>query len=211
MAGRSIRITSDMMADAKKLVRLMGVPVVEAPGEAEAQCAEIVKMGLAYGTATEDMDALTFGSAHLIRGFNSKKEPVTQVNLDALLEGFGMNMDEFIDLCIMCGCDYTKTIGGIGPVRAFKLMEEHRNIEACLEKITELNDDPKKKTKYIIPEKFLYQESRALFKEPDVIRDRTELEALIKWGKPDAEAIKSFLIEEKSFTENKVTSGLTKL
>lgn len=36
MAGRSIRVTDEMMSDAKKLVRLMGVPVVEAPGEAEA-------------------------------------------------------------------------------------------------------------------------------------------------------------------------------
>lgn len=107
MAGRSIHITADMMADAKKLVQLMGVPMIEAPGEAEAQCAEMTKMGLAFGTATEDMDALTFGSSHLLRGFNSKKEPITQVDLNALLEGFGMNMDEFIDLCIMCGCDYS--------------------------------------------------------------------------------------------------------
>ena len=82
MAGRSIRITSEMMADAKKLVKLMGVPCIEAPGEAEAQCAEMVKMGLAFGTATEDMDALTFGSKYLIRGFNSKKEPITQIDLN---------------------------------------------------------------------------------------------------------------------------------
>jgi hypothetical protein len=36
MAGRSIKITDTMMADAKKLVRLMGAPVIEAPCEAEA-------------------------------------------------------------------------------------------------------------------------------------------------------------------------------
>ena len=77
MAGRSIRVTKDMTADAIRLIKLMGVPVIEAPGEAEAQCARMVKMGLAFGTATEDMDALTFGSKYLIRGFNSKKEPVT--------------------------------------------------------------------------------------------------------------------------------------
>jgi len=54
----------------------MGCSVVEAPCEAEAQCAELVKMGLAFGTATEDMDALTFGTNFLMRGFNSKKEPI---------------------------------------------------------------------------------------------------------------------------------------
>lgn len=36
MAGRSIKITSEMIEDAKKLVKLMGAPVIEAPGEAEA-------------------------------------------------------------------------------------------------------------------------------------------------------------------------------
>ena len=36
MAGRSIRTTPEMMEDAKKLVRLMGAAVIEAPCEAEA-------------------------------------------------------------------------------------------------------------------------------------------------------------------------------
>jgi len=36
MAGRSVKVTWDMMRDAKKLLRLMGCPVIEAPGEAEA-------------------------------------------------------------------------------------------------------------------------------------------------------------------------------
>ena len=76
MAGRSIRVTPQMTEDAKKLVTLMGAACVQAPGEAEAQCAELVKKGYAFATATEDMDALTFGTNILLRGFNSKKEPI---------------------------------------------------------------------------------------------------------------------------------------
>ena len=120
-------------------------------------------------------------------------------------------MDEFIDLCILCGCDYTQTIGGIGPIKAFKFMEDNRNIESTLDKIIESNEDPRKKKKFIIPDNFLYEESRALFKEPDVIKDKPELEAILKWNKPEPNALKSFLIEEKGFQENKVASGLTKL
>jgi flap endonuclease-1 len=50
-----------------------------------------VKHDLAFGTATEDMDALTFGTKFLLRGFNSKKEPVCQIDLSLVLEGFEMD------------------------------------------------------------------------------------------------------------------------
>jgi len=49
-----------------------------------------VKHDLAFATATEDMDALTSGAKFLLRGFNSKKEPVCQINLAQVLEGFDM-------------------------------------------------------------------------------------------------------------------------
>jgi flap endonuclease-1 len=91
------------------------------------------------------MDSLTFGTNVLLRGFNSKKEPIIQIELEQVLEGFGMSQTEFIDLCILCGCDYTTNIPGIGSVTAFKLMEDHRNIEAIIEKIEKDNEDPKKK------------------------------------------------------------------
>jgi flap endonuclease-1 len=90
MAGRSIKITPEMIADAKRLLNLMGIPIIEAPSEAESQCATIVKLGLAYGMASEDMDSLTFGTNYLLRGFNSKKEPIIQIELAQVLTGFGM-------------------------------------------------------------------------------------------------------------------------
>lgn len=29
-----------------------------------------------------------------------------------VLEGLGLTMDQFVDLCILCGCDYCDTIRG---------------------------------------------------------------------------------------------------
>jgi len=171
MAGRSVRVTKEMTQDAMKLVKLMGAAVVEAPCEAEAQCSEIVKNDLAFATATEDMDALTFGTCFLLRGFNSKKEPICQIDLKTLLEGFEMTQDEFVDLCILCGCDYTNSIGGLGPVTSYKLLKAHGRIEGVIEKVMEVNEDREKK-KYQIPKEFLYKESRALFKNPEVISDK---------------------------------------
>ena len=157
------------------------------------------------------MDSLTFGSEHLLRGFNSKKEPITQINLKAMLEGFEMTMDEFIDLCIMCGCDYTHSIAGVGPVKAFKYVTDHKNIENILEVIKENNEDETKKKKYQIPEKFLYKESRELFKNPDVLTDMDKLKESLKWGKPDESRLREFLCEDKGFTEVKVNNGIERL
>ena len=121
-----------------------------------------------------------------------------------------MNQTEFIDLCILCGCDYTTNIPGIGPVTAFKLIEDYKNIESIIEKIEKDNEDPKKKKK-TVPENFRFVESRELFVNPSVENDKAVLEALIKWGKPDEEALKEFLVLQKGFTEIKVDNGLKKL
>ena len=153
-----------------------------------------MKHGLAYGTASEDMDSLTFGTNFLLRGFNSKKEPILQIELAQVLEGFGMTQDEFIDLCILCGCDYSTNIPGIGPIKAFKYMEECKNIEAIIKKIEKENENPTKKKKYQVPENFHYVASRELFKAPSVENDKAALEAQIKWNKPDEEGLKEFLI-----------------
>ena len=111
-----------------------------------------------------------------------------------MLEGFEMNMDEFIDLCIMCGCDYTKSIGGIGPVKAFKLIKDEGNIENVLETIKGWNADEKRKQKYIIPDQFLYEESRELFKNANVSKDKAKFESEFKWNKPNEDELRDFLI-----------------
>lgn len=79
-----------------------------------------------------------------------------------------MTHQEFVDLCILCGCDYTNTIGGMGPKTAFNLIKECGSIENVLEKIKSMNEDDKKKKKYTIPENFLFKQSRALFLAPEV-------------------------------------------
>ena len=71
-----------------------------------------------------------------------------------------MTMDQFIDFCILCGSDYTQTIGGIGPVRAYSLIQEAKTIEGVLEEIEKRNADPKKKGKFVVPEEFPYEEAR---------------------------------------------------
>jgi flap endonuclease-1 len=68
------------------MLKLMGMPIIEAPGEAEATCATLCKAGKVFASATEDLDALTFGTKILLRGFNSKKEPITEINHDEMMK-----------------------------------------------------------------------------------------------------------------------------
>jgi len=74
-----------------------------------------------------------------LRGFNSKKEPITEINFDEMLKGLDMNYEQFVDLCILCGCDYCDHIDGVGPVTAYKLIKTHGTIENVLEFMKEEN------------------------------------------------------------------------
>ena len=53
---RLVRAGTKENEDCKRLLRLMGVPVLEAPCEAEAQAAALAKEGAVYAAGTEDMD-----------------------------------------------------------------------------------------------------------------------------------------------------------
>lgn len=74
-----------MTEDAMKLLRLMGVPVFKAKGEAEAECVEMLKRGLVDCVGSDDMDCLTFGCTTLIKGIRTKKDPVIEISLDKVL------------------------------------------------------------------------------------------------------------------------------
>lgn len=98
----------------------------------------MVKAGLVYGVATEDMDALTFGSPKLLRHLTfsaNRKEPILEIDLQTVLSELKLNMTQFIDLCILMGCDYTGTIRGVGPQTALKLIHEWGSIEEALKHI----------------------------------------------------------------------------
>ncbi|ORY41033.1 flap endonuclease 1 [Rhizoclosmatium globosum] len=200
---RTVKVTKEHNEECRRLLKLMGVPYIEAPCEAEAQCASLAKSGKVYAAGSEDMDTLTFGTPVLMRHLTfseARKMPVMEIELPKVLEGLGMTMDQFIDMCILLGCDYCDSIKGIGPTRAVSLIKEHKNIETILKHI-----DTKK---YAIPEDWPYKEARELFKTPSVT-DAAELD--VKWEAPDEEGVVKYLVGEKGFNEDRVRSAIQKL
>ena len=152
---RLVRAGHKENEDCVKLLALMGVPVVRAPCEAEAQASAMAKAGLVYAVATEDMDALTFQAPVLLRKMtfaNASKSEIQTMDYEKAIEGLGLSYDQFVDLCILLGCDYCDTIRGVGPKTALKLVREHK----CIEEILKSLDDKK----YGIPDSWIPNEIR---------------------------------------------------
>ncbi|KXT13456.1 hypothetical protein AC579_4240 [Pseudocercospora musae] len=203
---RTVRVTREHNQEAQRLLKLMGVPYIIAPTEAEAQCAVIARAGKVYAAASEDMDTLTFASPVLLRKLTfseQRKEPIQEIHLDRVLEGLDMDQNQFIDLCILLGCDYLDPVKGIGPKNALALIKEHKNLEGVVAMI-------EKTGKYTLPEDWPYQDARVLFQEPDV-RQPDHPECDFKWDNPDVDGLVKFLVEEKGFSEDRVRSGAARL
>lgn len=203
------RITPEMMAACKTLVRAMGVPVIEAPCEAEAQCAELVKAGMAYATASEDMDSLTFGTKKLVRQLWSgvsasaqkKGQKPTEFSLDVALEDLDLKMSEFIDLCILCGCDYADGIKGVGVVKALSLIREYKDLGMAVETL-------KRADRYEVPDPYPVDQLRDMFVNPEVTPAK---DVVLKWSKPNEAGIKKLMVEENQFDETKIGNGIKRL
>ena len=173
---RTVKMSGKIIDDAMKMLSLMGLPVIKAKSEAEAQCVDLLKRGLVDAVASEDLDCLTFGCKLMIKGLKAKKDAIFEIDLPKVLIGLELTMDEFIDFCILCGCDYTQTIKNFGPVSALKYIQEYKTIEKVLEAL-KLENKKKDKIRYIVPsgEHFMFEEARKLFKTPDVLEDVPEV------------------------------------
>ncbi len=110
-------------------------------------------------------DSLCFRTPVLLRRLTmpeSRKLPVQELHYEKLMTVLGLSHAQFVDLCILMGCDYVPNIKGIGPKKAFELIKKHENIETILENI-----DTKK---YAPVENWQYKDARRLFVDPEVYK-----------------------------------------
>ncbi|KAF7851614.1 hypothetical protein BT93_L3497 [Corymbia citriodora subsp. variegata] len=177
-ASEELAVTQQHNEECKRLLRLMGVPAFEAPSEAEAQCAALCEAGKVYAVASEDMDSLTFGAPrflHHLMDPSSREVPVMEFEISKVLIKMNLDMDQFIDLCILSGCDYCVSIQG-----GLTALELIRNV--CLF----LNS-------YQMPDNWPSSKAQWLFREPIVsIEEQPE----IKWTAPNKEGLISSLSDE---------------
>eukprot|EP00919_Chromeraceae_sp_WS-2016_P058968 GHVR01140151.1.p1 GENE.GHVR01140151.1~~GHVR01140151.1.p1 ORF type:complete len:394 (+),score=101.13 GHVR01140151.1:57-1238(+) len=202
--ARTVKVTRQHNDDIKQLLNLMGVPVVQAPGDAEATCAALARQGVVYATATDDADALTFGTPKQVRHMNLSEQklrgnPILEVDLSILLNDLNLTQSQFIDMCILFGCDYCDTIKGVGPERAYKLMTECGSMEGVIKKLS---------SAYPLPDNFNYKAVHELFTDPPVAESS---ESDLVCGDFDAEGLRAFLVDKHSFNPKRVETITEKL
>jgi flap endonuclease-1 len=166
---QTVRLTKEYIDDIKQLLDLMGVSYVQANGEAEAYASEMCRQGMIDYVVTEDMDTLAFGCPRMIRTCLDKSikrsDVISIIDLESILKNFNVTYDQFIDICIMCGCDYCENIPRVGNKSAFNLIKKYGSIEQVLPNLRNIPEDYEQK----------YKDSRRLFKEYQGTLDMQQL------------------------------------
>ncbi|MEY7847605.1 flap endonuclease-1 [Natrarchaeobius sp. A-rgal3] len=192
LESRTQRLTPEIQETSRELLRLLDVPVVEAPAEGEAQAAHMVRHGDADYVGSEDYDALLFGAPLTLRQLTSKGDPEL-MDLEATLAHHDLTLEQLIDAAILIGTDFNDGVSGIGPKTAISAITEHGDLWSVLEARgdhVEYGD-----------------RVRALFREPNVTDDYTFDPDL----DPDLEAAKAYVVEEWGVDAGEVERGFERI
>ena len=204
-AMQSTKLTGKMIEESKELLGYMGLPVVQAPSEGEAQIAEMVERGDLYGCVSQDYDALLFGTPLLFRNITvggRRKAPrknyyydikPEKIELEKTLKELGISREKLVWIGILIGTDFNQKFPRIGAKTALQLVKKFDSFE-----------DIVKETKH--KPGFDFKEIEELFLKP-----KTTNEYKIEFGKPNQEKILEFMVEEHDFSKNRVESALAKL
>lgn len=205
-----IKLDSEMVRESKELLEAMGIAVVQAPGEGEAEAAYLSRIKNSYGVVSQDYDSLLFGATRLIRnlGLARKRKTISGwqeirpelIDLHQVLNSLEINLDQLICIGILVGTDYNpKGVPGIGQKRALELVKKYRQPVLIFKNIEEqLMSLPEK-------DRFDWQEIFELFHKPRVVN------ADFSFGKADEKKIKHILVEKHDFSEERVEKQLEKL
>ena len=127
--GQILNISPEDYILTKQLFDILKVPYFQAPMEAETSCSDLCKRGLVDAALSEDSDILAYGSPIFLSKLDTTTGFCNEIRYEDVLSSLEISSDTFLDLCLMCGCDYNKNIPLIGPVKAYKLLKEHSSIE----------------------------------------------------------------------------------
>src|SRR3989344_7674643 len=118
-------LDEEKIKESKELLEAMGIMVVQAPGEGEAQAAYLSQKKDVYACASQDYDSLLFGAPLLVQNLTLARKRKTVsgyvsiepeiIELEKVLNSLQINLDQLICLGILVGTDYNPGgVKGIG-------------------------------------------------------------------------------------------------
>ncbi|MFY9799845.1 MAG: flap endonuclease-1 [Methanoregula sp.] len=196
-ARSSSRVDTTIVETSKELLRLMGLPTVQAPGEGEAQAAYMGERGEARYVVSQDYDTLLFGAPNLVRNltvsgkrkFRGRQITVNpeQIVLAGVLDGLNLTREQLIEIAILVGTDFNPGIRGIGAKTGLKIVQRGEFAATINEKLPDFDPSP----------------VMDLFLHPEVTDEYT-----LEWGHPDITGIKNMLCGEYGFSEDRVEKAM---
>ena len=199
------RVTGDVLADAKRLLSLMGIPWLEALEDGEAQASFMAAKGDVWAVGSKDYDCLLFGAPILARYLTltgreylpSKKtsRPLIPelVKLADNLEALGISREQLVDLALLVGTDFNEGVMGIGPKKGLALVRKYGAAEKFPEEVRSgLPSD--------------LDRVRSIFLRPRVLENYS-----LKRGRPDPDGVIEFLCEERAFARDRVQKVVDRL
>ncbi|MFX1316321.1 MAG: flap endonuclease-1 [Promethearchaeota archaeon] len=205
------KLDSNMIEESKKLIEYLGIPIIQATSEGEAQIAYLVEAGDAWACASQDYDTLLFGGKRLVRNFaisRSKKVKDTTITLDIeyislskFLKSFGITREQLIEMGILIGTDFYSGIKGIGQKTALDLIKKHNSIENIITNNISIGG----KEIQIAPG--LIEEVKNIFLEPNIKKDYQ----IQKLKGANYEKLEELLIEQHNFSKQRVENALDRL
>lgn len=203
-ATRTARLTEDMIEDSLELLDAMGIPWLKAPSEGEAQMSHMVSKGEIWAGASQDYDALLFGTPRLVRNLtlagkrrlpSGKTVDVSPeiLTLGEVLSALGIGREQLVDMAVLIGTDFNEGVRGIGPKKAYALLKKHGSLEE-IEKAGNVR----------VP--IEYREVREIFLKPDVTDDYR-----IEWGTVNDEAVRKVMCDKHSFGVDRIDKVLSEI
>jgi len=210
-AGRAETFLDEKkISESKELLNAMGIEIIQAPGEGEAQASHLAQQSDIYAVASQDYDCLMFKAPLLIQNLSMARRRKTRtgysevfpqiIELKNVLSELDINQEQLICLGILCGTDYNpKGIKGLGPKKSLQIVREYKTKEKIFKAIE--TEEKFQKYEMEFDWKPIYDE----IQNPN-INKKTKIE----FPKIDEKKIKEILMRYE-FSEKRIDSQLDKL
>jgi len=164
----------------RELFTIMGVPWLNATGEAEATCAVLCRNGYVDAVLSEDTDVLNYRASRFLHRFNLNGQTLVEIDFSELLTRLDFTPEQFLDFCIMCGTDYNTNLFKIGPEKSYRLLKKHESLEQIHVHLPSLDMSA-----------FPFERVREIFLDDQAL-DSSHIEAARYCGTPDTQRLLEF-------------------